>query len=385
MTPALRPGLAAVLLAVALGGCTTSSQRAEAGLVSVSWRSITLPAPSGSRIDLRALGSCGHAWFAAGATVDSAGNHPALWFSPDGSAFTALKITPRSVYGPQNVLYSVACDGRRVAAVGAAVGGVHGNPRTSTWQGPVGAGATITEQPAAFETYGGPDAVGVGEITAGPRGFVIVGGRVDANHKVGAAVWQSTDGTGFRLIDNDPALESGPDGETEVHGAYGGPSGFTAVGGIAPAGSAGAERNAAAWTSPDGRTWQRIAVPARPGDDILERVVATPTGLLAAGADGSGFAAWTASADGTGWTRDAHFADHAPVTSVPRIIDLVSAPDRKVYAALSTGDDVQLWRGPGALWSQMRLPSGVTSIAGLAGDGTTTLLATPDGAIYATG
>lgn len=375
-----------LLLVAALAGCTAKSPSVPAAHASAAWQRIDLPVSPGSSIDLRALGQCAGSWYAAGATVDERGNHPALWFSSDGRSFMPLKIRPRSVYGPLNALYSVACNGQRVVAIGAAVGGAHGNPRTSTWIAPIGAGATLAEVPAAFETYGGPDAVGVGPVTAGPRGFLIVGGRVDANHLVGAAVWYAPDGANFHLVDDDPALESTASEPTELHGAYDGPSGFVAVGGVANPATVGSERDAAAWTSQDGRSWQRASVPSRPGDDILERVIATPAGLIAAGLDGTGFAAWTADAAGGNWQRVGHFGDHGPVTSVPRIIDLAPAPgDHDVYAAVSTGAAAQLWVLTGAHAEAVNLPRGATDIAGLAGNGTMTLLATGAGALWATG
>jgi hypothetical protein len=159
-----------------------------------------------------------------------------------------------------------------------------------------------------------------------------------------------------------------------------------AVGAVANPATVGAERDAAVWASQDGLSWHRVALDGHTGDDILERVIATPSGLVAAGLAGTRFDSWSARPDGSGWTRVGHFADHGPVTSVPRVIDLARAPaDRGVYAAISTGAAAQLWHLTGAQAQQVTLPPEVHDIAGLTGDGTTALLATGAGMIWATG
>src|SRR5262249_49645750 len=154
-------------------------------------------------------------------------------------------------YGPSDILLSLACRGADVVAVGAQVGGAHGNPRTSTWlRSGVG---PLREIAAPFEQYGGESQIFVGPVAGGPARAFSVGGRVDAQGGPGAAVWQSNDGTGFTLIDNDPALESNPDGMTEAQGAVVTDSGYVAVGGITPTGSKFAARDPLAWHSSNGR------------------------------------------------------------------------------------------------------------------------------------
>ncbi len=374
-----RRALASIVLlsAVAVGGCTSTSHSASPeALQSRQWHRIELPDAT-----LRAITHCDDGWYAVGATT-AGGNHPALWFSADGRSFRALRVRPISVYGPQNVLYSVACDSSHVVAVGAAIGGAHGNPRTSTWVAPLGPDATLTEVNASFETYGGPDAVGVGPVSAGPRGFLIVGGRVDANGLAGAAVWQSPNGESFRLVDDDPALESGTAGNTEVHGAYVGPDGFVAVGGIGTT-----SRDPAVWTSPDGLSWHRVVVPPSPADDVMEKVIATSDGLLAIGAVGSAFGIWTAPASGTSWSIRGRFGEHPPATSLPRVIDLASAGGDGWYAAIYTGSGYQLWSGTGATVRQVALPSDAGDVAGVATDPATgtVLIAAASGGLFQTG
>ena len=115
--------------------------------------------------------------------------------------------TARSAYGAENVLSAVGCRDGMLAAVGAKSGGVHGNPRVSTWRQL--ADGSVREVPAEFEVSGGPDAVNVGRIAGGPQGWVIAG-----NRGTGAAAWSSPDATEFRLVSGVPPLARGRTGRT---------------------------------------------------------------------------------------------------------------------------------------------------------------------------
>lgn len=368
--------LLAVAVLVTAGGCTTSD-RPISGRVArpVPWERVSLAADTRGAAEVRAVGHCAAGWYAAGAAVSASGqNQPALWFSSDAMTWSLVTIKPVSVYGPANILYSVACNESQVVAVGAAVGGAHGNPRTSTWYGKVG-GTTLTEAHATFETYGGPDAVGVGSVSAGSAGFLIVGGRVDANNALGAAVWRSSNGATFRLIDADPALESGPSGATEAHGGLAGGAIWITVGGITPPASSAAARDAAVWLSSDGVTWRRAMLPTSAADDILEQVTPTSSGLLAIGTDGTGYSAWVASANGASWRRAGHFGDHRAATAAPRTVG-VAVSGRSAYATVYNGSSYELWRGStgGTNWERVALPPGAASITGIVGSGRSTLI-----------
>jgi hypothetical protein len=361
--------------------CTSSTRPISGRIASPrSWRRISLPDDPHGRPLVRAVGHCAAGWYAAGANVAPNGDdRPALWFSSDGISFTPVAIKPISPYGPQNILYSVACNNSEVVAVGAAVGGVHGNPRTSTWYGGVG-GSVLTEARAAFETYGGPDAVGVGPVAAGPPGFLITGGRVDANKAVGAAVWSSRTGETFTLIDNDPALESGTAGTTELHGGMVGAPGarpWLAVGATTPPGGSGAERDPAVWSSANGISWTMDRLAASSEDDILEQIIQTSDGMMAVGTSGRAFDVWVADASGISWREDQRFGDHGPVTSAPRTVGLAEA-DSAVYAAIFDGESYHLWRGAsnGTQWREAALPPGTTAVTGIAGSSSGVLLST---------
>ncbi|GAA2706427.1 hypothetical protein ACFY2R_21680 [Micromonospora olivasterospora] len=123
--------------AVLLAGCRSAEGPAPAPEpVRPEWRAVDLPAPPGGpgRLVLRDAVACGGRWFAVGAVADaSGGTRPAAWSSGDGISWSALPVRGETFYGRQHVLYAAACRDGRVAALGAQVGGVHGNPRTGTW------------------------------------------------------------------------------------------------------------------------------------------------------------------------------------------------------------------------------------------------------------
>ncbi len=303
------PILASLL---ALAGCSATQS---------PWHEVHLP---GSHAEVTALASCPGRWYAAG----SVGTAPALWMSTDAQHWTALPTKPVSAYGPVQQLSAVACTGDTVVAIGSAAGGVHGNLRTSTWLAT--GGGPLVETPAPFELYGGPRAIGVDRVVVGPRGWLIVGARTDANGLAGAAVWHSLDGRSFQLVDADPALESDARGQTVAFAGYASADGFTVVG------STGlATRTPLVWSSPDGLHWQRSAVTAADRDAELQRITADG---LAVGIAGRGFAAWY---HGQPVGRFGSFAG----TGLPTVLDLTSddalVDDGQRYRLWTTTDHAQ--------------------------------------------
>ncbi|WP_127499932.1 hypothetical protein [Actinoplanes solisilvae] len=162
----------------------------------LTWSRINLPAYG--RVVLTDVADCGDQWWAVGAIQASDGaTRPAAWTGGPEGSWTPVDFAPlpSSYYGPLQTIRSVACFSGRVAMVGAVPGGAHGNPRVSTWRRlPDG---RMTENAAPFETYGGDEAVDVGPIAAGPRGFAIAG-----NRSSGAAAWFSADGVTFTLSES---------------------------------------------------------------------------------------------------------------------------------------------------------------------------------------
>ncbi len=198
---------------------------------------------------LRDVTACGGRWYIVGA-VGGPGDatRPAAWTSADGVSWESVRIVADSYYGRQNILYSVACTDGRFAAVGAKSGGAHANPRVSSWVRR--ADGALAEVRAGFELYGGPQAVNVARMVAGPSGFMIVGNRVS-----GAAVWLSEAAGEFEILEGVPGLATDEHGVTWLFDATPVDGGWLAVGGIIGPGRI--DRDPLAWRSSDGRSWQR--------------------------------------------------------------------------------------------------------------------------------
>jgi hypothetical protein len=344
----------------------------------------------------------GHGYLAGGYRAPDGSTTPALWSTVggqstvDSQSWQPVTTQPKSAYGPHHLLSAVACRGDTVVAVGSAPGGVHGNLRTNTWIG-TGSGP-LTEVPAAFELFGGPRQIGVGQLVAGTTGWLIGGARTDANGAAGAAVWRSADGASFQLVDDDPALESDASAETVLTGVTAVPSGgYVTVGSAAPTGgtaSAGTRaagsvsaRQPLAWHSPDGLHWTRQAVPAGGEDADIEAVTPYRDGLLALGIHGNGFGAWLGSA--TGWRPVARFGTLGG-SALPQITGLVTWSGT-AYAVGSDGTRFRLWRSTDAsTWTELPMPApvpaGGAGMARLARLGDRLVLATdgPDSHVWLT-
>ncbi|MFC8906787.1 hypothetical protein, partial [Micromonospora sp. NPDC057140] len=287
-------------LAVLLAGCRSPERAAPApALLRPDWRALTLPTPPGGpgRLLLRDAAACSGRWFVVGAVADAAGvTRPAAWSSlvpvvppsatvaaqgGDGFVWSPLRLTPRTAYGAENVLTAVGCRDGRLAAVGAKSGGVHGNPRISTWRQL--ADGSVVEVPAEFEVFGGPDAVNVGRLAGGPAGWVIAG-----NRGTGAAAWSSADAGEFRLVSGVPELASGAAGRTWAADVTAAASGWVMVGSVRAPGRPGGDP--AVWISPDGVDWRRQVLTAGDAPGDLQRVVRAGERLVAVGRRGDALA-----------------------------------------------------------------------------------------------
>jgi len=378
------------------GGSATPSTAPGRVAAGPSWTPVALPATGAGRPVVENVAACAGRWYASGGYLAADGStRPALWTSGDARTWVELPVRPTSVYGPSQLLTSVACRDTLVVAIGATSGGVHANPRVSTWSGaPTG---PLSEQSAPFELFGGPDAIGVsrlaattgGSAAAPAPGWLILGAWRDANGQAGAAVWVAPDGGAFRRVDADPALESGPSGPTVARDAVAGPGGFTMVGSAGTQGNVVA-RAPAAWASADGLRWQRVPVPADGEDEEPQRVLADPRGVLAVGVRGGGFGAWrgpaaNASVDGSGaWRATGRFGGFAG-TGLPAVSGLAAGPSGDDYALVGDGARYRLWSSPdGTAWTERQLPVAVPADgvrhAVLAGAGGRLLLGVEDGA-----
>ena len=271
---------------------------------------IDLPVPSGSReAAVASLAYSGSAWFAAGSFRDAADqHHPGLWASTDAVHWTQVMTVPVTYYGQISELYSVAASVRGVVALGAATGGAHGNPRTVSWI--LRQDGRLHEVVAGFELYNGVRQISVRSVAEGPRGWVIIGSRVDQNGRIGAASWTSPTGDDFTIHDDDATLSSAT--TEQIFGLDVAPigDGVVAVGELTTFGATAGETDGIAWTSSDGAKWTRWT-PAGlqlggSGVQRPQRVASRGRRILIAGTQSDGkrtsITAWS-TIDGTTWSR----------------------------------------------------------------------------------
>jgi hypothetical protein len=319
-----------------------------------------LPTPGGpaGQVVVRDAAGCGDRWYAVGGVLGPGdATRPAAWDSADGRTWRSVRFVPLpgSYYGPQNLIYSVACADGRVAMVGARPGGAHGNPRVSTWR--LRPDGSMAEVGASFETYGGGSAVNVAHVAAGPDGFLITGNRTS-----GAAIWLSPDGAAFRLVEDAPGLADDAAHRTVARDAVEGADGqWVVVGGSAPKKSA--DQLPAVWLTRDGRRFTRPSIPAPAGYNELQRVVRLGGDIVAVGPRGSGLGAWRVHA-GT-WTQEGTF----PGTSV----DSVAV----AHGSLVVAAGARLWRSVdgGQSWRPLPAPAGAAAPMAVAGGPDAVLLA----------
>lgn len=337
------------------------------------WREVTLPVPPGpvGRLAVRDAASCDGHWFVVGGVIGPGGaSRPAAWSSDDARTWRPMALAPRSYYARRAVLSSVACRDDHVAIVGARSGGAHGNPRVTSWY--QRADGVLVDMPATFELYGGPEAISVRHVAAGPDGWLIAGNRVG-----GAAVWTSRDATDFTIDDHDPELSSDPGHRTSALDQVHDGSRWTVVGRVETPGRVAPAP--LAWTSPDGRTWTRQPVPAgTKGFADLERVVRDRDGLVAVGLRDQRFGVWRRSGDR--WTVGAAFGSFAHDVIGAAYVTGLAAHGDAVVTAVSDGARFRVWADAGAgPWRRVAVPdepasSGDTRLTVVGSDDTVILL-----------
>jgi len=346
--------LVLVALPAAAVGCSDDGDAgAGAGL---RFEPIELPRPSGSTVRVAALAHGEGSWWAAGSTIDGDGaRHPALWRSADVRTWTAVATAPVSFYGEKAELYSVAAGPAGVVAVGSASGGAHGNPRTASW---VLEGDRLREVAAPFEQYGGPRAISVRAVAAGPDGFVIIGTRRAANERSGGVAWVSPDGQAFTLVDDDPALQSGPDELAHPLSVAGTADGFVAAGDVRYRGRGTLDADGIVWTSPDGRGWTRAAVGAD-GLGVDGSVSVTAVADSASGPVGAGVATDDEGAEVIVWRAEleGHWAAlRLPGWGADPVVTAMAADGESLVVAGRRGDRGVTAVSDGEGWRLAALP-----------------------------
>ncbi|MFI6781700.1 hypothetical protein [Micromonospora sp. NPDC050276] len=341
-----------------LAGCRAAENERRPEPVRPRWEMAVLPVPPGSpgRLILRDVTACAGRWYAIGAVgAPDGGTRPAAWRSADGRDWTPLSLRPISYYGERAVLYAVGCHEGRIAVIGARAGGAHGNPRVRTWRQDADGG--LTEVPAEFELYGGPEAVSASRIAGGAAGWLIAGARTG-----GAAVWRSPDATGFELVDGAAGLASDVRLTTLAVDAAAVPGGWLVGGGGRPAGQT--DRDPFVWSSGDGRAWTRLALPATSADEIVQRLLRVGDVIYAVGVRGSGFQAWVFEprAGSAGQWRAAGGFGTTGAGAVAGA-EAVAGDGGAVLAMTVAADGHRLWRSAagGSSWLPVALPTDVSA------------------------
>jgi hypothetical protein len=308
--------------------------------------------------------------------VGSTGGRPALWSSPDGSAWSRARLPATkdpgrlvdAVHGVPGWL-AVGGTGSRaliLTSVDAAVwqpapDGVGGDfsPSAAAASGSAyvvvgGSGGTDAAawSSADLKTWTRSADAGKGDldggdhapkwmsdVTAGPNGFVAVGGQTK-NKVSQPALWTSPDGRRWTLSTTAPALPAGTtQGSLTKVVARGGSLVATGIAGAYVFASVSAD---------GGRTWQPSVLPGAAPGTALTAAVATPRGFVLVGTAGSDVVTWT-SADGRAWrvARPQGLGLDGP--GVQRL-DGVTVTGADLLAVGFTGDSrtdrPTLWRTP---------------------------------------
>jgi hypothetical protein len=258
-----------------------------------------------------------------------------------------------------------------LAALGAKSGGAHGNPRTATWrQRPDG---SLSSVPAAFELFGGPNAVSVSQLSGGPTGYLIAGTRTG-----GAAVWTSRTGDAFRIHEDAPGLASAEMQRTQGLDAVWWQGAWT-VAGIST--DDNGRPRATAWRGMADGAWTASRLPGGKAITTAERLALIDDGPLAVGFVDRAFGVWS-ERDGQ-WALDSTFGGQNPGATSAAYVTGVAWTGSLLAAAYSDGAAYHLAVGPTSGLDGVPLPAPVVvdgdSTVTVAAHGQSLLLLTDDG------
>jgi hypothetical protein len=314
-----------------------------------------------------------------GTTAGPQSRQPAITLVAAGAPPRQVDVAKiPGAFDPQLAVNAIAADdGTQVA-----VGGANGYP--AAWMSADG-GSSWT--PAAGATQAVFDRPGVQQLTSvthGPAGWLAVGG-VTAGAAQHPVVLSSAAGRSWQAADGEAAV-GGPGLVTEQAAA--GPDGYVIVGyqDVTATGSGSNRTIAAAWWSAGLTGWERAGDAAAgaleggsgsAGSGASEQmlaVVARAGGFVAVGSDGSQAAAWV-SPDGRTW-RQANLP--VPVGSASAVLQHVASSGQTVVATgtavTTTGQRLPFAASSvdgGATWTEAALPvpAGVASVTALAAAG----------------
>ena len=227
----------------------------------------------------------------------------AVWYSTDGLTWERVSVEALSDSGPEEML-TVIPSGTGFVAAGFVIAGAEAD--AAVWSSPDGISWTRVHDPR-FAEAGTQRIYSLAET---PHGLIAGGtnySRIDFGvYNLDARVWISTDGIKWDKVD---AASFGGPGWQYISAVVATPTGLIAAGGYI-LGQPGLHNDAAVWTSDDGVTWERVVAPALGGSGAqhISALVLDLEGVVAVGYDttAGGYrlpAVWT-SPDGLIWARN---------------------------------------------------------------------------------
>ena len=225
------------------------------------WQEITAPA-AGVRIV--AMAPIAGRLMVLGSVPGPDGRAPAAWTTTDAHDWRPVALHPVTGYGEQAEFTRFAVLGDRILVWGMAFGGAHSNPRPTSWAGDV---ERLGEYEQGVEVFGGPHAVGQYD-QAGVLGTGLIVGQWDkAGGGYGAETWTSADGDTWTRH----AIPAGDGVQASAEGVAAQGDAFLIVG------NASSDRmRATAWSAPaDGSTYRGLAVPDADGAEATKVDCAT--------------------------------------------------------------------------------------------------------------
>ena len=358
---ALAFGCAVALLGVT--GCTagdgssasTSSRTGSAG-AELSWSVVRLP----TGVQPLTLTAMGDRLLVGGQTTGTPPGPRMLILNAAGTA-RQVPLTAHSGYAFEARWQSVAWDGTRIIAIGAANGGAHFNNRWTTWSGTT---AGIQELPQSFYAFGGWGAGDLVDVVVTSAGNAIVGTWGGAKAGLDGAVWLSSGSVWTRQDPAGTALQSTPTLLVGPRSATPDAAGILVVGSALNLAPGSVVQYAALWRSTVLNSgWRRLDLPV-PGKSS-EAVSARCRGdqcFISGRVDGS-LAMWDLSGD---------IATRLPDVPAVAVGDSDPLPDpliiggHLVQVAATHGHVVTLTRD-GSGWSVSGGPVGVPQTAALVG------------------
>jgi len=255
---------------------------------------------------------------------------PAVWWSPDGSAWTRSATGPGSPFVAGQIITGVAVNDRGAVAVGTLE--TSGDVDAMAWFSPDG--TTWRTVPLGLAGFTGPKEQEALAVTATADGFIAGGGDADAERRR-AVVWRSADGILWQR--QPPTAEMSQTVSDSTAGLS-----IRAMSGSGPMVAVGGSLSLRIWTSGDGRRWTLEQLPVRASGEGA--VVAADAGaaILRPGSGGLWFRT-----PGGAWSDVG--GDHAVFPGPARtssVVSMVRAGD--TFVALGyDGDSPARWTSSG--------------------------------------